>query len=1796
MVRRESVVHKLETNQSEIIGQRCAGQIRTFLAELENETDNYESIHSITRQITYDYHSRFLFELLQNAHDALQIDGKVQIVFNEDTENLYVANTGEPFSKKNFESISKLGQSTKDPAISIGNKGIGFKSVLEITKCPRVYSGPVLDGTYSGYCFYFTPQIYDWLLPVLYNFFSNEENSSLEDIVGQPMMLNDWSSDKIHRVKLQLLAGREESELYELLKQEIERLSPYQLPIPAQIQDEWVLSFGEQGYSTVVQLPLEGQKALEKVIAAMENLDAKTLLFLPKLSEMQFIHIVEGKQRAWNYSKTCEVKEEFQEVTMFEDGEMVASYFLSSKTSTLETAEFSEALLASADNMPPEWQTLKKATVSIAIERDTIVPTGLFYIYFPTEMATGLPLCINGPFFGDMTRKHIDTTIPWNAYLIKEAGKQVFQLVQGLSSQRPVPKESIIDLLAFSSSHKDESHIAPNLVYVGLNEALNEREIKLAEWKVIPTDHKNIPCGSIKQVHLVQKWQFLKYLHPNSLNNIALYILDEARRENYKKLAFLANITAEPGEGIWARWVGKTAKRLLNEKVKFEEWQEFYGELNKIYKNLSRDKFIELLKKEQIVLCSDGALHTIPGDDDKILFLSPNDTEVSKRSIPVFIANRFVFLHPKISLTDDTGDLILFLDKLAEDFNIEMIMEKVVLPAYEAYTVDNHSDQELYEMLSWLDSLVKNSSELEKISDIGRVLVPCRGGWLEAKEAFASSDWVEEFEHAPALERLYLDCDSKWGKNLLLPFASLSRFQEGLSRKRVSRLFRTLGVTDCLRINKGQFWIMGNSTGCRFVYNRSLPDEAEPLMRQWVNFVNNPHSGRSLQYTVESWFTPQIDVFIANSKDGHPNLPYVLISSIKQWESDRRTRNWDEALVIRSSPYSLTVKTRSLLPLLLANTPWLPDRENKHFYRPYEIVFIPKPITKHTPIPYVNKVFAEQIKDLATRMADKIELLHGDVPSVTIGSKLLNFLARKFNDSKPEHEQMYKSFYKSVWENFLEQLQNKKEVEFPEIRSVLVQTDKGLKVLDANAIFYLATNDEKGLRNRLLNTGRIDILYAELSKKEMLLLQSGYGWRVIPDLQQIIDAEDAYAMNGVSALCGGERKWLQTFTLAIACFAHGNSMKPDSSTFRKAKDLLEKAELYFTKNLTVTLLDEKGEVIQREEVEWAIDHEHKKWFVKEGTRFPQILADGLSQLLDNSTLFYPLFAATRKMDSMDISRGELLAILEEMSIQGEEIAQIEILLNQDLPIFRDKIHPVLLALDLEEAEVEYMLQQETIEKIEERLIDIFSKEDANIIVAAMGKSTDEEVSRTLYEQYGLLLSDFNRGVSCPSVDRPPIVNQNLRFEFEAWKTQNRSLMLTPIRVQADLDKDGIFYKNALVLWEQWKIPERWFQEDWELDEGKVVSEAKIWLSQFDILLSSESLVQEIEDCYGEIIPPEEILKENQSRAKRFGEKLLDLDAAVSLKSGGKVSSLVELGELLETSFPEYMVRFQWKLLSDQEILSSLLDQFPLLKQKAPQGIVVLEELQDMFQVKSEDLEQARVSRKDHRRIAREAKQRLARTLVIGGLDFEATEENLPDMWTFLEPLANQMIIKGGLDQPVKSFPGKDKNPGGRSGGGGGYSRGGGQNVNRPSKEQTEATGYAGELLVYHYLKEHYPEAVTLESWVSRNRRFFCPGEEGLDDHAGYDFKFFANTCEYQIEVKATKGSSGYFEMGSTETDAARNANSAQQAGKPVIYRIAFITDVLNQPSINFLPNPFSKEGLEFYSNIRDSGAKVWFKV
>jgi hypothetical protein len=92
----------------------------------------------------YDDRTHFIFELLQNAEDALARRGQWQgariVSFDLAATQLRVRHFGHPFNEADVRGICGIAQSTK-ALTEIGRFGIGFKSVYAVTDRPEVYSG-----------------------------------------------------------------------------------------------------------------------------------------------------------------------------------------------------------------------------------------------------------------------------------------------------------------------------------------------------------------------------------------------------------------------------------------------------------------------------------------------------------------------------------------------------------------------------------------------------------------------------------------------------------------------------------------------------------------------------------------------------------------------------------------------------------------------------------------------------------------------------------------------------------------------------------------------------------------------------------------------------------------------------------------------------------------------------------------------------------------------------------------------------------------------------------------------------------------------------------------------------------------------------------------------------------------------------------------------------------------------------------------------------------------------------------------------------------------------------------------------------------------------------------------------------------------------------------------------------------------------------------------------------------------------------------------------------------------------
>ena len=108
-------------------------------------TDGARKLGEILARL-YDKQTHFIFELLQNAEDALarrkEWEGSRAVRFDLNETSLRVSHYGDPFNKDDIQAICDFDESTKE-FNEIGEFGIGFKSVYEFTNCPEIHSGSV---------------------------------------------------------------------------------------------------------------------------------------------------------------------------------------------------------------------------------------------------------------------------------------------------------------------------------------------------------------------------------------------------------------------------------------------------------------------------------------------------------------------------------------------------------------------------------------------------------------------------------------------------------------------------------------------------------------------------------------------------------------------------------------------------------------------------------------------------------------------------------------------------------------------------------------------------------------------------------------------------------------------------------------------------------------------------------------------------------------------------------------------------------------------------------------------------------------------------------------------------------------------------------------------------------------------------------------------------------------------------------------------------------------------------------------------------------------------------------------------------------------------------------------------------------------------------------------------------------------------------------------------------------------------------------------------------------------------
>lgn len=332
-----------------------------YYSEIGIETIKQQS--GQVEQVSSDYQGRVIYELLQNAFDKAEQNILVQVIGN----SLYVANDGIKFNyianydykngtskRGDFQSLCSISTSTKTVSKSIGNKGVGFKSVFSIAK--------------DGYVNVFTKG------EIHLDKIQTEENisfriyDSFKDVSNLPTEFDKTIIEIItNKIKL-------------VQKERSDRGVPgYYFPLHIEREDDFIKKLFDDGFVTVIEIPFQNKEEVKNLFKEIEKI------------HFEFIQL---KHKDYPNSFAINFVYDDQEYT---------------KSITKNSRRFFSALVEN-----DEIKKLAKEA-GVLIEKPEIAflikdkPDGLIYNYLPTQVASPFKYVdFHGDFHTTVDRKSIN--------------------------------------------------------------------------------------------------------------------------------------------------------------------------------------------------------------------------------------------------------------------------------------------------------------------------------------------------------------------------------------------------------------------------------------------------------------------------------------------------------------------------------------------------------------------------------------------------------------------------------------------------------------------------------------------------------------------------------------------------------------------------------------------------------------------------------------------------------------------------------------------------------------------------------------------------------------------------------------------------------------------------------------------------------------------------------------------------------------------------------------------------------------------------------------------------------------------------------------------------------------------------------------------------------------------------------------------------------------------------------------------------------------------------------------------
>lgn len=1697
-----------------------------------------ESLKRLSDQAAHEYEDRFLLELLQNASDAQAPEtssGRVRFHLQrrDESQVLYVANTGRPFHWKDVKALSNLALSSKAPGEGIGNKGLGFRSVLRVAEWPEVFSNHPGDrGSSLGYCFGF----------------------------ARPDDLPELTDDPEEVARLE------------------KEVPPSALPVPRAVEDAFVDRLLASEFVTVIRLPLSRPGAFELVrerLLGFLEPEAPPLLFLDRISSVE-VTFDGAEDEDFSLERVAApasvtVPDEVIPTIVETSGQR---YVVFEQKIDADTMAGQIDASINAGDLSEEWQGWEgAASVGVAVSLERPVE-GRLYTYLPMSSRSPIKGHINAPFYTKLARLDANLNVALNDFLMDQVAQLAAATADGLTEENDQMWRNVsVDLVSWDSEH---------------GERFKKAAATIAGMPRVPSLVRSKPRWS--PLDEVLRWPETigpEFFTPDAVSKVSSRaVIDPAvGQERLDRLEEVAadvwELTLEPNEAE----LGEIAERIAGQVFKngrVKKCNEFYRELA----SLAGVFGAAVLQRRKVLLDQSGRLRRSgPWDEmnaaEKPVFLPPvtgdGGPEDGTIQLPASLASVVPMLHPEIKLLRQEGSRrvrteiseVLRRSELVREYRRELVLQALAQASVRARVDDRRT-----EILEQLFRLYAAGPRGDGFTDLNPK-VPTSDRWRLASDAVYGEGWPGTMGAAAtavveAADDLRMRALSE---RLLVPPEAWPFQVENLTL--LTEFLGRIGVTDGLEPYQidaeqirgdGSTWIPQ-----RIAEKFPLSEEEKEV---WIRAVERNGARPSHPYTPyrsgEVWGLAghlEVQQYPTDLRLAYARL---VAHSVGHWKPEALEFRFRRFKPIHRSNPDLQ-RWPSPAAAFLSEVPWVPVtgpgiRDEVEFVTPREGWYFDDP-DRRAP------AFATLVEGSVARVLEQCPRCR---------ERLAELGLRFWSDPDSAHERLTMlagivqggdlrdSDVDAIKKAVRDAVADCLEPGILDATSpIVVQRGHQLGVAEVDEVVYLPT-DPPGFVDQLLES--LDIPVAVVNQLDPGAVAANAPdlaerFRAVSDVTVEVVADGTVVHPGTGSPTLVEKAaWLVEWLLLTSELSRNKFLRLGSRALEEMVGrlrrvrVLQSSEVYvrvdgrdvdLPLHLSgcVPLHDDRSPLLVAEIPVRAERADALDWSLMADA------ADALAELVRQPRMASELRLSATEIDRVnqgDFRRPQPSEWAQAMRAPEQRVREVLARARANTQGMQDLLVPVVYVWAGAEAADALRGRDVTTEKeIEAGLLRHFDQDRAKALM--------EEAQRAgslgaLRDALGIEYANFNRALEAlgppyaPIHDREEHIRATQRILAQVRPQLLEALRLHYLPVYDDrgnlepyveAKRGPTFEPRHEDLIRYASPPEEVLLArvgSWLTGQGyPQLGEREHTLPEMDVVRSRNLEVVRT-------VLPEVSALVQAWRTKQYPEHGVD---EVAIEQDGE-AALDNAGWL------------DFRVL-DREDLPGLLQRVGLWPERMPQSLEP-----GALDLTQEDLDRARELQTQEKQRRRQRQS----TVSVGTEEVDA--ENEAAVAEAVRRTVDDRILQASkrLGSPVAP-------------------RGAGQKRSkrtrgpyRPSNRgltdaQRNAVGLAGEIVAFHWLKAQYEEA-TDESWVSGNRSVVLGGEG--DDSLGYDFIVHQRSQSIRFEVKATAGDETAFELTENEM------RTAQTATTRTPYRIIFIRNVLDpeQRSLDVLPNPFGQEGRDHY--------------